>query len=60
MISSIGGVSASTQIQTAQAPKHPVQHTPEKTQQPRDTVQLSQTARQALSSGDVDHDGDSH
>jgi len=59
MISSMGSVSASTQIHSAQPVTQHTSQAPRKTEESKDTVQLSQTARQALS-GDVDHDGDSH
>ena len=58
MISPISGSTAASQIAEASQP-HPPQASSNSHVLPEDTVTLSHNG-QAQSSGDVDHDGDSH
>jgi hypothetical protein len=57
----INSVSSSSAVSQAILPQNTAQAKPEKASspEPQDSVQLSSKAK-AQSSGDVDHDGDSH
>lgn len=58
----IGPIGNSNIYPAAPAPSNskPQPAAPQASSSPQDTVQLSPAARSAGSSGDVDHDGDSH
>jgi hypothetical protein len=59
-MSAISSVSQVTRAYTEQTQKSTPPSKPAQHQSGKDTVQLSKTARAALSGGDADHDGDSH